>query len=145
LHPDGRHGRFRFRLRCIKDIATRLAKDARNPKAQLCLADFMRDNGFDYEPLDIPPDDGELGSTPSLFPGKVYSRLNVYRALIAGATPPADDKAYALFRAVNCYAPSGINSCGGEDAPVSQRKAWFQQLKRNYPNSVWAKQLQYYW
>jgi hypothetical protein len=27
----------------------------------------------------------------------------------------------------------------------SQRQAWFQRLKRDYPNSEWAKQLRYYW
>jgi hypothetical protein len=69
----------------------------------------------------------------------------VYRALIASAKTPAQDKAHALYRAVMCYAPGGINSCGGEEAAPPQRKAWFLQLKKNYPNSPWAKKLQYYW
>lgn len=129
----------------LKDIATRLAKNPKDSKAQLCLADFFLANGFDGETLDTQPHDGELGSTPSLFKGPVYSRLNVYRTLIANAKTPAQDRAYALYRAVMCYAPGGINSCGGEEAEQSQRKAWFTQLKKNYPNSPWAKKLQYYW
>jgi hypothetical protein len=129
----------------LKDTAARLAKTPKDPKAQLCLADFFRANYFDGETLDIPPTHDELGSTPSLFKGAVYSRLNVYRALIASAKTPAQDKAYALYRAVMCYAPGGINSCGGEEAEPPQRKAWFLQLKKSYPNSPWAKKLQYYW
>jgi hypothetical protein len=54
-------------------------------------------------------------------------------------------QSYALYRAVMCYAPSGYNDCGGEDVDKAVRKAWFQQLKRDYPGSVWAKSLKYYW
>ena len=53
--------------------------------------------------------------------------------------------AYALYRAVNCYAPSGNNQCGGADVPQEQRRAWFQQLKRDYAGSQWAQKLRYYW
>ena len=129
----------------LKETAWHLAKNAQDSRAQLCLADFLLVNGFDDFVLDTPPDARELGGSPSLFPGKPYARLTVYKTLIAGANTPANDKAYALYRAVNCYAPSGNNSCGGDDVPVAQRKAWFNQLKHNYPKSVWAKQLQYYW
>nr|ACF98031.1 hypothetical protein [uncultured bacterium 878] len=129
----------------LKETAANLAKNPKSPKAQLCLADFMRANGFDQNALDTQPDAAELGGTPSRFKGKPYARLDVYRALIAGAKTPSDDKAYALYRAVRCYAPAQINSCGGEDVPQSQRKAWFQQLKKRYPNSRWAKELQGYW
>ena len=44
-----------------------------------------------------------------------------------------------------CYAPSAMNDCGGADVSKSQRKAWFDQLKRDYPQSPWAKKLRYYW
>jgi len=129
----------------LKETAARLARNAHNSKAQLCLADFLRANDFDQFVLDEQPEARELGGTPSLFAGAPYSRLTVYRALIASAQTPAADKAYALYRAVNCYAPSGNNSCGGEDVPGAQRKAWFNQLKRDYPSSPWAKDLKYYW
>lgn len=65
--------------------------------------------------------------------------------MIADPKAGAEDKAYALFRAVNCYGPSGNNNCGGTEVPIEQRKAWFQRLKKDYPASSWAKALRYYW
>ncbi|HVY98918.1 MAG TPA: hypothetical protein VHA35_05415 [Dongiaceae bacterium] len=134
-----------YECKPLKDTAARLAKNPKDSKAQLCLADFFRANGFDYETLDTQPEGDMLGGTPSLFKGPIYSRLDVYRALIVSAKTPQNDRAYALYRAVMCYAPSGNNSCGGKEADPPQRKAWFMQLKKNYPNTPWAKALQYYW
>ncbi len=129
----------------LKETAAKLAKNPKAPKPLLCLADFMRANGFDQNMLDTPPEGDQLGSTPSLFKGTPYARFETYKALIASSKTPAEDKAYALYRAVRCYAPAQINSCGGEEVEPSQRKAWFQQLKKRYPNSKWAKQLEGYW
>jgi hypothetical protein len=50
-----------------------------------------------------------------------------------------------LYRAVQCYAPSGNNHCGGKDVPKAQRKAWYQTLKTTFSGSVWAQRLKYYW
>lgn len=129
----------------LKEIAARLAKNPTSPRAQLCLADFLRVNGFDQNMLDTQPAADELGGTQSLFKGGPYARFDVYRSLIDSAKTPPEDKVYALYRAVRCYAPAQINSCGGEDVEQSQRKAWFQQLKKRYPNSRWAKELEGYW
>jgi TolA-binding protein len=129
----------------LKETAAKLAKNPKAPKPLLCLADFMRANGFDQNMLDSPPEGDQLGSSPSQFKGGPYARFEVYKSLIASSKTPAEDKAYALYRAVRCYAPAQINSCGGEDVEQSQRKAWFQQLKKRYPNSKWAKQLEGYW
>lgn len=129
----------------LKETAALLAKNPTSPKGLLCLADFMRANGFDQTTLDVQPRKPELGSTTSQFAGKPFSRLEIYEALIANPKTPAADRAYALFRAVRCYAPAQINACGGEDVPLKQRKAWFQQLKKQYPSSKWAKELQHYW
>jgi hypothetical protein len=65
--------------------------------------------------------------------------------LIADPATPAKDKAYALFRAVNCYRPTGSNECGGRDVDVAQRKAWFNTLKSHYGATSWARSLEYYW
>lgn len=129
----------------LKDTEARLAANAADPKGQLCLGEFMRANGFDGSLLDSQPPADELGGTPSLFPGKPYSRLDGYRGLIASPRTPAEDKAYALYRAIMCYAPSRNNSCGGDGVDVGQRKVWFQQIKRDYPQSRWAQDLRYYW
>ena len=65
--------------------------------------------------------------------------------MIANPKAAKEEKAYALYRAINCYAPSGNNSCGSQEIPLSQRKGWFNTLKRQYGTSQWAKQLKYYW
>jgi hypothetical protein len=129
----------------LKETAAKLAKNPKASKPLLCLADFMRANGFDQNGLDTQPEADQLGGTKSLFAGGPYARFDVYKTLIASDKTAPEDKAYALYRAVRCYAPAQINSCGGEDVPQEQRKAWFQQLKKRYPNSKWAKELQGYW
>lgn len=116
----------------------------------------MRLNGFDDSPLqgydwnqsledtgrNTPP---ALGRAPSAYPEGDYSRLNVYRSVIANRAASADDRAYALYRALWCYARSGYNSCGGVEADVAQRGAWFRQLHRDYPSSHWSRSLDIYW
>lgn len=129
----------------LKETAARLAANPRDPRGLLCMADFMRANGFDGFALDTRIPDDQLGGTSSLFGGGAFSRLEVYKRVIADPKAGAEDKAYALYRAVWCYGPSGGNSCGGEDVPVEQRKAWFNRLKKDYPASRWAKELRYYW
>jgi hypothetical protein len=129
----------------LRETAAQLARDPGNARARLCLGDFIRVNGFDQFSLDNPPPKSDLGGAPSQFPGGHYSRLELYKAVIADAKTPPADTAYALYRAVNCYAPSGNNSCGGTEVPTSQRKAWFNRLKKDYPTTSWAKDLQYYW
>lgn len=129
----------------LKEVARQLAAEPRNATALLCLADFMRATGFDGYILDARQPADELGGTPSLFPGGSFSRLELYKGIIADPKAPAPDKAYALFRAINCYATSGNNSCGGTEVLIAQRKAWFTRLKKDYPASRWAQELRYYW
>lgn len=136
-------------------IAQTLAANENNYKARLCLGDFWRVNGFDYFDLGTRGgwqwlDRGEnaapvLGNTEELFPGKQLPRLKIYQDIIADKAAPAQWRSYALYRAVRCYAPSGSNSCGGKDVAQKQRQSWFRELKRRYPSSPWARQLEYYW
>ena len=56
-----------------------------------------------------------------------------------------DDRALALNRAIRCYAPVGNNSCDGTEVSLAMRRAWFNRLKAEYPQSRWAKELKYYW
>ena len=137
--------------------AAKLATNPLDPSARLCLGDFWRINGFDRlgsanysEPASkdvlVRSDWGPaLGSSPSQFPGALMTRASLYPPIIADALSLAPERAYALFRSVMCYAPSGINDCGGADVPKAQRKAWYETLKANYPNSRWARDLRYYW
>lgn len=140
-----------FACPSIRATATTLAANARDPRSQLCLGEFIRTNGMDpyfygiTEYLDSPRNKDELGGASNPFPGKRFSRLDAYKAIIANPAAGAENRAYALHRAIRCYAPSGINGCDDSEQPVSVRKAWFQQLKREFPTSPWAKNLNLYW
>ena len=136
------------------ELAVTTSKLATHPgdaSARLCLGDFWRINGFDRlgTTQDTDPasnDDGPaLGSGPSQFAGPTITRASLYPPIIAAAHSPAPERAYALYRSVMCYAPSGSNDCGGPDVPKPQRKAWYETLKHDYPDSRWARDLRYYW
>jgi hypothetical protein len=135
----------------IRNTANTLSVTPRDQQALLCLGEFGRLNGLDPDYYAIPtfldqqPPDDELGGAVSLFPGKPFSRGEIYKSLIANPKVSAPNKAYALYRAVNCYGPSGYNGCGGADVPQSTRKAWFSRLKREFASSPWAQKLEYYW
>ena len=129
----------------LKRTVAALESNAKDRGARLCLADYFRIAGFDDYWLNSPADADELGGSKSRFSGEPLSRLEIYKDIIADRKTSANDRAYALYRAIWCYGPSGNNSCGGQEVPTSQRGAWFRQLKRNYPNSRWARQLKYYW
>ena len=143
-----------FACPAIKAVAAALAKAPKDERSLMCLGEFLRLNNYDgflrNEPQ-VPPPPGtpkppiELTSQPSQFPGVGVSRLDIYKAIVANAKAAPDLRAYALYRAVNCWAPSAYNSCDSTDAPKSQRKAWFDELKSRYRDTVWAQKLKYYW
>lgn len=124
-----------------------LVKKPQDIVGRLCLGDFFRIHGLDYRggEFDIAPRKDELGGFAVGFPAKRAFRSEFYTSIIADPKAGANDKAYALYRAVMCYSPSAMNDCGGADVAKGQRKAWFDQLKRDYPQSQWAKKLRYYW
>lgn len=136
-------------LRACPNIRTTVTGLATNPaadRARLCLAEFIRRKGFDGwgtqydEKLEREVARGRNG-----FSGKPVERMEIYRAVMASPSASADDKAFALNRAIRCYQPSGYSSCGVEDVDKSVRKAWFDRLKSQYATSPWAKELKYYW
>ena len=86
-----------------------------------------------------------MGGGKSIFPGEPFSRGEIYKRLIADPATPDHDKAYALYRAVQCYAPTGANGCGGKDVDEAQRKTWYNLLKSRYGSTSWARSLKYYW
>jgi len=140
-------GDTRGAYRCpdLQRLAEQLAADPQQPAARLCLGDWVRTHDLRYSPLAQPVSANELGGGEDQFPGPRFSRLEAYQAVIATPDAPADDRAYALYRAVYCFAPGGSNDCDGQDIDPAQRKAWFHQLKREYPQSQWAQALKYYW
>ena len=113
--------------------------------ALLCLGEFFRLHGLGHTGyVADPPKADELGGSARGFTGRLLGRAEFYDRVIASPSARPDDKAYALYRAVMCYAPSGSSECGPE-VPKSQRKAWFDRLRSQYPDSPWTRKLRYYW
>ena len=146
----------------LAQTAATLAASPANRRALLCLGDFWRLNGFDgFSLFRAAPDFGSeptadlLGFGHDGFPGSRLPRDAIYTAIIADHRALPEERAYALYRAVMCYAPSGYNGCAGPfqnaqdmdkaQASKTQRRAWFDELKKSYPTSPWAKTLRYYW
>ncbi|TCW78078.1 hypothetical protein C5O80_32585 [Burkholderia sp. SRS-46] len=142
-----------------RDIAAALQQNPADTKGVNCLADFVRrhpaESGLaEYSTPSwaanrskagatrVPP---TLGSAPSQFKGKPFERMPSYLAVIDDAHANPNDRAYALYRAIKCYAPAGSNECGGKDVSKEARKRWFNTLKAAYPGSQWAQTLKYYW
>lgn len=145
IFSKGPFGDGAFACASIAVSARALAANPQDNPALLCLGEFFRlhaigDSGYP----DFGPGKDELGGFAKGFAGKRLARADFYAKVIASPSARSDDKAYALYRAVMCYAPSGFSECGAE-VPKAQRKAWFDQLKRDYPASAWAKKLRYYW
>lgn len=129
----------------IGETAALLQVRGQDPKGLNCLGEFILRNNLDSMPLNQRPGAEQLGGSEPAFKGAVFSRLDGYQTVIDDANAAREDKAYALYRAINCYAPSGYNSCGGKEVAASVRKAWFTQLKSTYGSTRWSKSLQYYW
>ncbi len=127
-----------------RDIAASLRDHPSDDHALNCWAEFVRLNPsvLDAEPR---PAADELGGAPSQFAGSSSTRMDAYLKVINGDHNDPDARAFALYRAVNCFAPDGANGCGKDDIPLSKRKGWFRDLKLKYGNSKWGQQQKYYW
>ena len=142
-----------------QDLTTTVTRLSHNPKDRLqtlCLSEFMYDTSITYYFEDYDKDyrtvtrsDSSyrypyLGDIPSRFKGQTLNRLDIYQSIF---TSNRDDElsAYALHRAIGCFASSGNNQCGGNDVDKSVRKAWFKRLKSDFKNTSWAQNQQYYW
>lgn len=134
-----------YQCPALTTLVQSLKNNPNEPKALNCLGDFVLRNGLDDFPLNEQPDENELGGTPSLFTGKPFSRLSAYQQIIADKSAPHTEQAYALFRAINCFARSGINNCDAQDIPIEQRKQWFLSLKSRYIDTPWGQSQKYYW
>lgn len=129
----------------LADTVGRLAANPQDGEGLLCLGEFSRLNGLDDFGLMYRLPAGELGSGQTQFRGQPLRRMDAYLQVIDSAQASREQRAYALYRAIRCYAPSGYNHCGQQDIAQSQRKQWFTTLKRQYADSPWAQKLRYYW
>lgn len=127
-------------LKCsnLQALTNQLEKSPQDPLLNICLGEYSRSTlyGFPYQM------NGE--NTQSTFKGNTFARGNVYKNIIKSGRH-GEIHAYALYRAIMCYSPSGMNDCNDQDVPKSVRKQWYDQIKQNYPNTIWAKSLKYFW
>jgi hypothetical protein len=128
----------------MRETAAALERDAGDARGLNCVGELVRLHSVHYG-QDMTPQKTDLGGSGSLFPAASYSRMDGYLKVIAEKQADADARAYALYRAVHCYAPSGYNDCGSQNIPQSTRKLWFDTLHKEYPESAWAKSSKYYW
>ena len=128
----------------IQSTAASLVADPAAIRPRLCLAEFIREKGLDGwgEQFD---GNGIVLKSRNGFPGAPLQRIDIYKAVLASPQASADDRAFALNRAIRCYAPAGNSSCGVANEPKSVRKARYQELKSKYPDSPWARDLKTYW
>lgn len=128
----------------LKAVIGELAANPGSSHGLLCLSEFIRTEDLDdFE--SNPPAPDELGGGKPIFPGQAFSRGEIYKKLINSPSTPDNDRAYALYRAIRCYEPSGLNGCGGKDVELQQREAWHNVLKSRYGATAWARNLKYYW
>lgn len=128
-------------LKCsnLETLVNQLAQTPKDPLLNVCLGEYFRsEQGYSLQQLSYNE------KQTSNFSGKIFARGQIYQDLIKSSSK-SDLQAYALYRAIQCYAPSGINDCGGNEVNKSFRKQWFDQIKTDYPNTSWAKSLKYYW
>ncbi len=143
---DGSTTESGYQCPALEATVQTLQTNPNDARAMNCLGEFfLRTDNDVYQDWDELYTLSALASAPTTFEGKTWSRLDGYMAVINDAKAPAEDRSYALYRAINCYAPSGNNDCGTQQISKAQRKAWFRQLKSDYKGSQWAKQLNYYW
>ncbi len=128
----------------LADTVRRLATAPNDPTSLNCAGEFFYRFEDQLNPGAKPPED-ELGGTSDGFAGKARTRLDYYLSVIANPAARGDAEAYALYRAVNCFASAGSNHCGDQDIPKEQRKRWFDRLKQTYKDNVWGRLQKYWW
>ena len=130
----------------LDTVVTQLSQQANNSHALNCLSEFFRTTHTSVSPWADSGGNGSLDNSVAVDkrPGQP-DRQHYYQQVIGNSKTEPEDKSYALYRAVMCYAPSGYNDCGGSEVDKKQRQRWFTQLKKQYPGSPWADKLKYYW
>lgn len=135
--------------RSLEKTVTELTHNVTDSHALNCLGEFIRDTDAE---INLEQDRyGNAELTSVIFASNKNTiqtqpvRQAYYEAVIMNPKSEPEDKSYALYRAIMCYAPSGSNDCGGEEVDKLTRKAWFTELKTEYPGSPWAEKLRYYW
>ncbi|MBZ0058472.1 MULTISPECIES: hypothetical protein [unclassified Leclercia] len=132
--------------RSLDNTVQVLSQNANDAHALNCLGEFFRTTSTHIDLWKDSAGNGLLGAViQRKEPYGQFDRQGYYQQVITSPKAEHEDKSYALYRAIMCYAPSGYNECGGAEVDKAQRKGWFTQLKTQYPGSPWAQKLKYYW
>lgn len=135
-----------YTCRSLDETVTVLSKKADDAHALNCLGEFFRTSQTHVAlQADRAGNDVLVTAISRKEPFGQFDRQRYYQQVIASPNAEVEDKSFALYRAIMCYAPSGYNECGGEKVDKSQRKDWYTQLKTQYPGSPWTQKLKYYW
>jgi hypothetical protein len=142
---DGNNSEPGYACASLNNTVQALIKNGKDGHALNCMGEFLR-----LKPVVVSHDREDnhswgINKAPQTFAGTPVSRLVNYQNVIANPKSEPEDRSYALYRAVMCYAPSGNNSCDAQDIDKKTRKHWFDTLRADYPGSLWAKKLRYYW
>ncbi|MHA3097694.1 hypothetical protein [Acinetobacter brisouii] len=128
----------------LLNTVMQLSKNPNDRLAGVCLGEAIRETGHFLDTFTTENHPDILGQVKKPLKGKIFYRGTIYQNIIK-EPQPSELQAYALYRAIQCYAPTGTNECGDKAVNKETRKQWFQKLKTQYPNSTWAKSLKYYW
>lgn len=132
--------------RSLDETVQVLSRNANDAHALNCLGEFFRTSNTHVDLWkDSAGNDVLERAIHRKTPYGQFDRQGYYQQIITSPKAEHEDKSYALYRAIMCYAPSGMNECGGAEVDKLQRKGWFTQLKTQYPGSPWAQELKYYW
>ncbi|PVZ82545.1 hypothetical protein C9426_29330 [Serratia sp. S1B] len=144
---DGKNTEAGYFCPSLDETVAVLAKNKTDPHAMNCLAEFFRTNPARvYIEAEI---DGNEELVQLAFKelkrDNAQGRLKFYQWVINDATAEPEDKTYALYRAVMCFAPSGYNDCDRQEIAPQTRQRWFNLLKTQYKGNQWEQKLKYYW
>ncbi len=125
-----------YACRSLNETVHVLSQNANDAHALNCLGEFFRTSNTHIDLWkDSAGNDVLEMAIHRKTPYGQFDRQAYYQQVIAAPKAEPEDKSYALYRAIMCYAPSGMNECGGADVDKAQRKSWFSQLKTQYPGS----------
>ena len=132
IHPN-------IQCPALQILTQKLEKKPQDLHLQLCLGEYVRSSKAQQI-----QDLYYVAADHSSFSGKLFTRGQVYKNIHTSSLSK-DYKAYALYRSIMCYSPSGFNECQDSEVPTHTRKQWYETLKRDYAQTTWAKSLKYYW
>lgn len=131
---------YKYQCGTAIQVMKALSENMNNSHAQMCYS-FLVERMPMYR---LSGSEQFTHIKPSAWRAKKVTNYDSYRRVIDNKTANKDDRALALYHGVNCY-NRGINRCDDKEIPQSERKRWFDTLKREHKESEWARKQKHYW